>query len=336
MGVRLRAALLLCAVGCSDGTTSHDAKDAGGPTAPAHLSDLPMGRWVEALTFSPDGATLWAATENQVGSMDGETRAWTVSKGATLATIAGPSWAVSLDPTGKNVAVGGPAVSVLDAGTQQAVRSLAGTQGAVAFSPNGKWIAASAPATGQVLVFSAADGSMVASVAHPVVTNERMWRVVFSPDSSLLATASGQNGLGSPHGSTFVWKTADWSKLASITCTTFDAAFSPDGATLALACWLDVRLVSTKDFTTTKMLKFGTESMSVAWSPDGTKLAVGGFSAGAASTTLQVYSSAGDPITALTDGQSGPTIKALAWSPDGKSIAGGGWDDPIVRIWPAP
>jgi WD40 repeat protein len=165
-----------------------------------------------------------------------------------------------------------------------------------------------------------------------VVTHERIWRVSFSPDGSLLATSSGQNGLGSPHGSTILWSTRDWSQVATIDCTTFDSAFSPNGGTLALACWLDARLVSTKDSSVTTLpLASGTLAMAVAWSPDGSKVAVGGFIAGA-----QVFSAAGQAIAMFGDGKALPTLKALAWSPDGKWLAGGGWDDSIVRLWPSP
>ena len=150
----------------------------------------------------------------------------------------------------------------------------------------------------------------------------------------MLATGSGQNGFGSPHGSTFVWKTADWSQLTEVTCTTFDATFSSDGSMLALACWLNVKLVATSDWTVTStlVLPASAEALGVVFSPDGSKLAVGAFEGG-----VQVYTAADASLLAhLTDGQKSPTIKGIAWSPDGATLAGGGWGDSVVRLWAAP
>lgn len=342
--VLLAAVVLSGAVGCSSSSPSgagggggHDAGSDAGSGGPQHLEGLPAGRWIEALAFSPDGATLWAATEDQIGAATGETHAWTVSSGATAQSISGPSWTVGLDGSGADVLIGGATVSVVGAATGQSVRTLAAS-GAAAYSHDGKWIAAVAEpsdaAIAGVTIFSATDGSMVANVPHPVAMNERIWRVAFSPDDTLLLTASGQNGLGSPHGATYLWHTTDWSKAGQIACTTFDAAFSPDGSKIALACWTDGQIVDTA----TQALVYGLhlpnsgQAMGIAFSPDGTKVAVGAFEGG-----VPVFSVAdGTLVTTLADGPTARTIKGVAYSPDGKTIAGGGWDDALVRLWASP
>jgi WD40 repeat protein len=301
-----------------------------------------MGRWVEALAFSPDSTTLWAATEDMVGSMTGETHAWTVAPGTTGTTVAsvdGPSWTVALDAAGANVLIGAAAVSVVQSSTGKVVRTIGGAAGAAAFSHDGKWIAAVAgpsdAAIAGVNIYLASDSSLVANVPHPVAMNERIWRVAFSPDDSLLLTASGQNGLGSPHGATYLWSTKDWSKTAELTCTTFDAAFSPDGSTLALACWTSAELVNVASQMVTHVLHLpnGGEAMGVAFSPDGTKVAVGAFQG-----NVPVFAASdGSLLTTLKDGSTPHTIKAVAYSPDGKTIAGGGWDgDGVVHLWSSP
>ncbi len=315
-----------------DGGGGRDGGGAG--TAPRHLTGLPTGDWIESLAFSPDGATLWAASEQQIGGSTGETLSWTVASGAAGASVPGPAWSVATAPSGSNVAVGGATTGVLTpatGGAQMTELTLPGASGAVAYSHDGKWIAAAAPATGEVLVFSTADGSVVAKVAHPVVTNERIWRVTFSADDRMLATCSGQNGLGSPHGSTYVWSTSGFTQLTQIPCTTFDAAFSPDGTQLALACWVDAKVFSTKDWSTTRAIQLpgSLNAMGVAISPDGSRLAIGVFQGG-----IDVYAMKdGSLAAALTDGANTPTVKGIAFSPDGKRLAGGGWDDAIVRVW---
>jgi WD40 repeat protein len=317
---------------CHCGSSSTPSTAAPTATAPKHFLGLAQTRWVESLAYADGQQTLWVASEDQVGGADGESRAFATTDGSTKTTVAGPTWSVASN--NGSIALGGNTDTLVDPKSGQVVRTLAGASGAVAFSPDGKWVAAAAPTTNQVIIYSTTDGSVVAQVAHPLVTHERIWRVAFSPDGSVLATASGQTGLGSPHGSTFLWRTKDWSPASTVTCTTFDAAFSPDGHQLALACWLDVRILSAQDFSLIRTLPVisGTLAMSVAWSPDSKKIAVGGLSAG-----VQVFQAAdGTAVGALTEGTSHPTIKGLAWSPDGQWIAGGGWDDAIVRIWPAP
>jgi len=330
------------ALGCSSanggsgsGPTDGGSSEAGAST-PRHLTGLASGNWIESLAYSPDGSELWAASEATVGGSTGETMGWTVSGGAMVASSMGPSWSVAVAPTGSDLAVGGPAVTVVEPhGTSlQSVMTLMGASGAVGYSHDGKWVAAAAPATCEVIVYSTADGSVVSHVAHPTVTNERIWRVTFSADDSMLATASGQNGLGSPHGSTYVWKTSDWSQLTQITCTTFDAAFSSDGTQLALACWVDAKIITVSGWSVAHdiELPYAGNAMGVAFSPDGSKLAVGVFEGGAL-----VYSSKdASTLATLTDATfttMTPTVKGLAFSPDGTAIAGGGWDDSIIRVW---
>jgi WD40 repeat protein len=271
--------------------------------------------------------------------MTGETHAWTVATSATVESVDGPSWTVALDAAGTNVLIGGAAVSVVGSATGKVVRTIGGAAGAAAFSHDGKWIAAvAAPsdaAVAGVNIYLASDGSLVGNVPHPVAMNERIWRVAFSPDDSLLLTASGQNGLGSPHGATYLWSTKDWSKTAELTCTTFDAAFSPDGSTLALACWTSAELVNVASQMVTHVLHLpnGGEAMGVAFSPDGTKVAIGAFQG-----NVPVFAvSDGSLVTTLKDGPTPHTIKAVAYSHDGKMIAGGGWDgDGVVHLWPSP
>jgi WD40 repeat protein len=71
---------------------------------------------------------------------------------------------------------------------------------------------------------------------------------------------------------------------------------------------------------TTRILR---KNLSVAWSPDGKRLATG-------ATTATVWDAdSGKKMLTLTD--SGP-VKTVAWSPDGRRLATGGTDT-IGKVW---
>jgi eukaryotic-like serine/threonine-protein kinase len=71
-----------------------------------------------------------------------------------------------------------------------------------------------------------------------------------------------------------------------------------------------------------------TEVESVAWSPDGTRLA-----SGSADTTVQVWDAAtGSHV--FTSGSDSAGVLTLAWSPDGKRLASGS-EDMTVQVWQA-
>jgi len=323
--------------GAGDAGTPGDdggATGDGGAGSARQLGGLPSGRWIEALAFSPDGSHLLAATENQVGGTDGEARVWDVASGQTSWTVPGPCWSVDVTADDETAVVGGASVTVVQAMSGEVARMLMNGAGAAAFSHEGKWIAYADPTVNGVSIVDAKTNAPVGQVMHPVVMNERIWRVAFSPDDSMLLTASGQNGLGSPHGQTTVWRTSDWSSAYQVSCTTFDAAFSPDGKSIALACWTGARIVSSADGQMARALNTANvlQAIGVAWSPDGSEVAVGAFEGG-----VSVFRASDASLVAtLTDGAAGPTVKGIAWSPDGKTIAGGGWDDALVRLWPSP
>lgn len=73
-------------------------------------------------------------------------------------------------------------------------------------------------------------------------------------------------------------------------------------------------------------LYVGVPTSSIAWSPDGTALAVGDFSG-----SLHVLSATGEPIAQFSSHTD--TIMSIAWNQDGSLIATGG--DDTVRLWNA-
>ncbi len=105
-------------------------------------------------------------------------------------------------------------------------------------------------------------------------------------------------------------------------------AYSPDGTQIAVGGGSTIWLY-TADLQQVRALKGHTAPVhSVAWSPDGTQIA-----SGALDNTVHVWDAAtGTAVHTLT----GHTnwVLSVAWSPDGSRIASGGADD-MARLWDA-
>ena len=112
---------------------------------------------------------------------------------------------------------------------------------------------------------------------------------VLCPTTACCATGSGQNGFGSPHGSTFVWKTA---RLVPAHGRSPAPRSTPPsratGAMLALACWLNVKLIATQRLDGdehARAPRVARKRSAFVFSPDGSKLAVGAFRGGRSGST---------------------------------------------------
>ncbi len=155
----------------------------------------------------------------------------------------------------------------------------------------------------------------------------------FSPDSSILATASADETIRIWDTSTFEIKGI----LVGHTADVKDIAFSPDGKRMLSASWdCSVRVWDTATWQAEIVIdRRPLKALSVAFSPNGTHFAVAG---GSGQGSIQVYDCATDQLVWNGAG-TGAEIRRLAYSHDGRTIVtadDGGratlWDEATGRV----
>jgi len=145
--------------------------------------------------------------------------------------------------------------------------------------------------------------------------------VVFSPDGTLLASAS--------YDGVKLWDTAGWGELRALAGSgdTESVAFSPDGTMLATATGSTVKLWDVASSSELRTLPAG-PVRTVAFSPDGRTLAA---SAGVAGQEIKLWDvESGNELHTL-EGHSN-WINSVVFSPDGQTLASGSVDN-TVRLW---
>jgi dipeptidyl aminopeptidase/acylaminoacyl peptidase len=162
------------------------------------------------------------------------------------------------------------------------------------------------------------DGVLAGTVDHTS-------RVAVNPDASIVAAGAGNDTAS-------IWMRSDPEHPHVVTEPeggVYSAAFSPDGANLALGGWRVVRLVDPREPGPGRpvLTRGNGEVLGLAFSPDGTRLAVAGWDG-----NVEVYpgdrpsSPSQPPFTHST------AILSVAFSGDGKTLATGGQDGKI-RLW---
>jgi WD40 repeat protein len=240
---------------------------------------------IRCVTYSPDGKRLASghglssreARNLGVQPSSGEVRIWDAVTGREIISLNGHAESVSrvvFSPDGKRLASSsGPEVKVWDAETGRELHSLQGSGGGaytgLAFDPEGKLLAAGGR---DVKVWNAVSG-------QELYTLERGgWVVAFSRDGKRLASLSGSSGIVK------VWDVQTGWELLSFNGGVqggypHGLEFSPDDTRLACAFGgsIDQKPIGKlwNAQTGQEMLTLSRGGNSVAFSPDGHRLAIG-------------------------------------------------------------
>jgi WD40 repeat protein/tRNA A-37 threonylcarbamoyl transferase component Bud32 len=292
------------------------------------------------VAFSPDGKRLASTSENQ------SVRIWDSGTGQELVSLKGhTSFAlrVAFSPDGQRLASASEdrTVKLWDSGTGQTLLILQGHTGIVnglAFRRDSLRLATSSQ-DGTVKVWDSGTGEALLSFKKRGVIG-----VTFDPDGRRVASISDD-------GSVEFWDSSTGQELPSLkrhTAPLASVAFSPDGKRVATAAGdasvqralmnQQLGLPSPRGHHPIKLWDSSTGQellslkghayrlSSMAFSPDGQRLASGGFD-----QTVKLWDGSTGQELRTFEGHEG-LVTAVAFSPDGLRLASTGFDQ-TVRIW---
>jgi WD40 repeat protein len=291
---------------------------------------LPAEQVVLAVAFSPDGRRL-ATAGLSTPPEDPAVRVWDVASGKLLLTLRGhtdPIAALAFSSDGRRLASAGHDHTArlwdaMEGGA--ALFKLAGHEApvhGVAFSPDGRCLA-TASADRTMGLWDVATGESVGKLrGHHLA----VYGVVFSPDRWRLASASAD-------GTVKVWACPPREPVVCPTCPgpappASCLAFSPDGATVAIAG--HDRIVRVWDVhlnVPVRVLRGHQRGVrAVIFSADGRRLASADVSG-----VVKIWEVARGCCTQTLAGHAG-AVHAVAFGPDGRWLASAGADR-TIKIW---
>jgi len=185
--------------------------------------------------------------------------------------------------------------------------------GKLAFSPDGGLLATGS-GDRRLRIYRTEDGKL----AHSYELPGAIARLAFSPDSSLLATCA-ENRIQ-------IWRVSDWTLLANYSGTQF--AFAPQGDLLAVAETPDREQIITihRVSKQSEVVSFNAEGHSLAFSPDGSLLALTGQDISLWDTIK------GEQVATLPISR---PFGEIAFSPRGDLLALTDWDG-VTTLWGVP
>lgn len=233
---------------------------------------------VYTVVFSPDNARLAAS------GYDGRVLVWDVASGKLLRTLEVIDWSTTLDfsPDSQQLAVGSQNRNVLifDVQTGKILRTLETKNpvSEVAFSPNGRYLAVGHRG---IEVWDLQTNKVVKTLRQSGVS-----AIVFSPDSGLIASGSGDKSARIWNVETgaqikkletktpITWQLASGNQTMRLSLAVTSVAFSPDGKLLAMGTGRAVHLWEVSTGNQVRTLEGHTESVTgVTFVPDGNSLA---------------------------------------------------------------
>jgi WD40 repeat protein len=285
-------------------------------------------QYVDNVVISPDGSLL------AVGGVGPSINLWNVSTGQTLGELllgdTGRVASLAFSPDGRTLASTGQdgVIRLWDVTNRQFVgEPLTGHAGpvySVAFSPDGRLLASSG-AGSTIRLWDVSTGQLRAELPVGQVFSSR---IAFGPDGRTLAS------IGSD-GAVRRWDVATGERLSTfgtgITRDVSDLEFSSDGRLLTIVSGVVSGSIGVWDITTgrqiVQIVVDARELSSVAFSPEGRRLGVGGFDGIVRLWDLASGRQAGEPLVGHPR-----EVSSIAFSSDGRTLASAG-SDGSVRLW---